>query len=114
MRSAEAFPKSEKIRRNGEFSEIIQTGRKVNGHLMTCFYRPAEKPQIGFATPKRLGRAVERNRARRRMREVYRFNKNEIGPIHLILLAKPSIKHASWKTIESEFRQVVKQTGSLN
>lgn len=112
MRNAEAFPKSEKIRRNAEFSEIIQTGRKVSGQLMTCFYRPAEKRQIGFATPKRLGQAVERNRARRRMREAYRINKNEVGPIRMIVLAKPSIKQATWEDIQREFRQLIRQTGT--
>jgi ribonuclease P protein component len=81
---------------------------------MTCFYRPAEKLQIGFATPKRLGQAVERNRARRRMREAFRLNKHDIGPIRMILLAKPSIKHAAWEAIQNEFRQMAKQTGNRN
>jgi len=112
MRNGRQFPKEEKIRRNAEFSEIIQTGRKISGQWMTCFYRPAEKRQIGFASPKRLGSAVDRNRARRRMREAYRLNKDKLGSVRIILMAKSAIQQASWGEIEREFLQLARQMGS--
>jgi ribonuclease P protein component len=112
MRSGREFHKEEKIRRNAEFSEIIQTGRKISGQWMTCFYRHAEIRRIGFSSPKRLGRAVERNRARRRMREAYRLNKEELGPVRIIFMAKPAIRQAAWGDIEREFTQLARQTGN--
>jgi len=40
----------------------------------------ASGPQIGFTTPRALGKAVVRNRIRRRVREAVRLHLEQLGP----------------------------------
>ena len=40
----------------------------------------AEEPRIGFTTPRALGKAVVRNRIRRRVREAVRLHLEQLSP----------------------------------
>jgi ribonuclease P protein component len=41
---------------------------------------PGQSPRVGFTTPKALGKAVVRNRIRRRMREAARLELAQLNP----------------------------------
>jgi ribonuclease P protein component len=60
--------------RAGEFEAIFrQRGRREELESFIALWRPsAGEGKVGFAVGRRLGGAVERNRARRRLREAYR------------------------------------------
>ena len=60
--------------RAGEFEAIFrQRGRREELESFIALWRPsAGEGKVGFAIGRRLGGAVERNRARRRLREAYR------------------------------------------
>ena len=50
----------------------------------------AETGRVAFLTPNRIGSAAERNRLRRRMREIYRRSLTATaGDVYLIWIARP-------------------------
>jgi len=61
--------------RAGEFEAIFrQRGRREELESFIALWRPCPgEGKVGFAVGRRLGGAVERNRARRRLREAYRI-----------------------------------------
>lgn len=75
------FPKHEHLRGRLRIQEVIASGRTVRDHPFKLVGKLMELPttapaQVAFAIPKRYMRlAVDRNRARRLMREAYRLNK---------------------------------------
>lgn len=70
---AEAFPRKARIAARRDFSAAYETGRKLHGRLVVVFARPLAGPgRLGITATRRVGKAVVRNRARRRVREVYR------------------------------------------
>ena len=53
--------------------------------------------RIGLSTPRTLGNAVQRNRVRRRLRELVRARLERIGPgWDLLLIARPAAGEASY------------------
>lgn len=53
--------------------------------------------RIGMSTPRTLGGAVQRNRVRRRLRELIRERLGRIGPgWDLLLIARPAAGDASY------------------
>jgi ribonuclease P protein component len=72
--SGEAFPRSHRLARRSDFRKTYDEGKKLAGRYLVLFVRSSETGAIrlGLTVTKRVGCAVERNRARRRLREVFR------------------------------------------
>jgi len=70
-RPDERFRPEERIRRRAEYVAVYDRGRKIGGRLMTVFLleNSLSRPRLGIAATRKFGSAVQRNRAKRRLRE---------------------------------------------
>jgi ribonuclease P protein component len=71
----ERIPGSHRLRTSREYSRIKDTGTPFRGRacLLLALAVPGEPTRVGFiASRKSVGGAVQRNRARRRLREIVR------------------------------------------
>lgn len=65
--------------------------------------------RFGFVVSKRLGKAVQRNRIKRRMREATRLCASQIKPgFDLVFIARQPINQASYSEIERFLEQLLK------
>lgn len=71
---AATLPKERRVRRRSEFDAVFAGGSKRHGRLMsvTAVASAAPAARLGIAASRRIGGAVVRNRAKRRIREVFR------------------------------------------
>lgn len=67
--------KWEIIRYKREVDELKKKGKVVNDEYVTIIYLPKEKRKVLFTCEKTIKKAVKRNKLRRRLREIYRTNK---------------------------------------
>lgn len=84
---AGSFPKSRRLLGPSDFRTVYEQGFKVTTGCFVAFCLrkpggvPAEDgPKVGFTTPRALGKAVLRNRMRRRLREAVRARLSTIDP----------------------------------
>jgi len=103
------------LRRNDDFRAIREQGRRLDcgAFLMTWRVRP------GVATPARVGvvasraavgGAVERNRAKRRLRELYRRHQVLVpAGLDLVLTARGSILRLEFPVLEQRFLHACRQ-----
>jgi ribonuclease P protein component len=107
------FSRNEHIRRRADFQQVYQRGTKVHGRYCTLFVLPNQLPvgRLGIAATKKLGGAVERNRAKRLIREVFRRNKIAIG-LDLVVVPKRELLDASLTAIEADYRNNVRRAGA--
>jgi ribonuclease P protein component len=71
----ERLPADRRLRTSDEHAAIRADGSAVRGRfcVLVVLARPAEATKVGFVASKRsVGGAVQRNRARRRLREIVR------------------------------------------
>jgi len=63
-----------RLRRRKDFDSVFRRGRSWSNELLVLRTLPNDLPhnRYGFVTSKRLGKAVVRNRVRRRLREAIR------------------------------------------
>ena len=105
------FRPDEHIRRRAEFQRIYERGLKNQGRLATLFVLANDLPvgRLGIAATKRLGGAVERNRAKRLIREVFRRHKIAQG-FDVVVVPKRELLDASLTAIESEYRNLLERS----
>lgn len=64
--------------------------------------------RLGIAATKKLGRAVERNRAKRLIREVFRRNKVAPG-FDVVVVPKRELLDATLTALEAEYRNILER-----
>lgn len=71
---SEAFPRASRIGARRDFREAYENGAKQHGRLVVVFARPRPEGglRLGITATRKSGGAVLRNRARRRVREIFR------------------------------------------
>src|ERR1043165_7725315 len=107
---SEALPKRCRLRARAEFQKVYAEGRRYDGRLMASFLRQNEFPEhrLGVtASTKAIGRSVQRNRARRLLREVFRRSGSEMKTLRLrydwVINAKPALVSS---TADLRFREL--------
>lgn len=86
--------KKEVLRIKDDFTNIYRKGKSVGDRYVVLFYRKNDLfyNRTAFLASKKVGNSVERNRARRLMKESYRFLKDEIREGYdLIFIARNTI-----------------------
>ncbi|HSB64805.1 MAG TPA: ribonuclease P protein component [Thermoanaerobaculia bacterium] len=70
----EAFPRSSRVRARRDFRAAYENGVKHHGRLVAVFAKPRAEGglRLGLTATRKAGGAVVRNRARRRVREIFR------------------------------------------
>ena len=80
----------ERLRRRSEFRAVFEGGRRVERRSVVLIWTLGEGPaKAGFTVSRQLRGAVARNRARRRLREAYRFSRHLLPRgVHVVLVAR--------------------------
>ncbi len=91
-----------------EFRAVFGSSKKYFGRYVVLFVSEKVQHKVGFVTSKKVGNAVERNRARRLMREVFIRVEPEISTEKsYILVARKGITSVKmWKVYE-EFKKLI-------
>ena len=110
------FRRKERLRKTQEFERVFSYGKSVGGSTVAFYYAPNEEgfPRAGFIASKKVSKkAVERNRAKRLMREVFRLNKHRLKPFDIIFIAKRGIVGKKRQDVEKDFLRLAKKAGIL-
>jgi ribonuclease P protein component len=103
-----SFPAHARLRLRGDIQRVYRHGRRARG---TCMGIVAlhPSPDGSFkatvsARKKEMRRAVDRNRARRRVRETIRLHRHAlVHDVWLMVLAHAAAREASWAALADEF-----------
>lgn len=108
--------KERKLQKNMEFQLVYKHGSyEVNRHCV-IYKMPVNKQatRVGFVTGKKVGCAVQRNRARRLMREVYRLHQDEIREgYHIVIVARKGINDLKYDELEKSLLNLFKRSKLL-
>jgi ribonuclease P protein component len=106
--AAETLAASERVRRRPEFERIYNQGVRINGRFMTVFVLPnsSGRPRFGVAATRKLGSAVERNRAKRLSREMFRRHKLAAG-LDIVIVPRREMLDAPFSSLEADYLAVL-------
>ena len=106
------------LKKNYEFRRLYHKGRSaVTPYLVvyTMKARGQNACRVGFTVSVKLGKAVVRNRVRRRLREIYRLNSDKLRPgTEMVIVARAKCVNAKYSAIEKAFISACRQLGVLS
>ena len=107
--------KKQRIGKASLFREAFAQKKSFVGRFMVLWLREGEGAslRLGVVSSKKVsGRAVDRNRARRILRELFRQHRSQFrGSVDVVLIARRRILHASHAEAEAEFLRLARKAG---
>jgi ribonuclease P protein component len=100
------FPRRERLTTGADFQALFQRGKRIDRPSMIVLWRESTAPRrAGFAVSRQVRTAVQKNRARRRLREAYRLARDAApASIALVIIAKPGALRERFGAIAEELR----------
>lgn len=102
-----------RLRRPDQFRRARREGRSFVAPLLTLNAVPGRRRRLrcGFVVSKQIGTAVQRNRAKRRVREAVRLALPQITPGYdlVFVVRSPAILTASFQTISKMVEQLLRR-----
>ena len=104
------------VKENYEFRRIYRKGKSVVSPYMViyCQKNRQGRTRLGVTVSTKLGKAVVRNRVRRRFRELWRLNKVDMLPgWDIILVARVRAIEAPYQKLDKAYRKLLQEAGLL-
>ena len=102
------------LKQNHEFRRLYAKGKSAVSPYFAIYCRKTGRPysRLGITTGVKLGKAVQRNRIRRRIRELYRTNEWKLQPGYdIVVVARTRAIFTPYVQLEQSFLQLMKKLG---
>lgn len=105
------LPTPNRLRKKRDYDKLSTKGRSIYGVFATLRFRElgSGETKVGFITStKMFKRAVDRNRIKRRLREVIRLMWNDLPKqMHLLFVPKPEALTGDFDKIQEDIRHML-------
>ena len=115
------LPKEARLRKRAEFLRVYEQGERIEGRFLTVFILPNKlgRHRVGItATRKAIGKAHDRNRAKRLLRETFRLSRLELNHIRpsfdWVLNARRSLIRGKLEKPLTEFRGILAKLAGVS
>src|SRR3954466_8303233 len=90
--------RANRLSRSRDFDAVYRRGRSVSSRFLVLYWFPQEEPadpRFGFSVPRAVGGAVERNRIKRQLREVWQARLEAVSQGNdYVLIVRPGLPEA--------------------
>jgi len=112
--------KETRLAKRAEFLRVYEQGTRFDGRYMTVFVLPNSlgRQRVGVtATKKAIGKAHDRNRAKRLLRESFRLSRNQLDKISVkydwVLNARRTLLRVKLEKPLEEFSQIAARVSEM-
>lgn len=109
-------PQPGRLKRRAEFLRVAAKGRKapMPGVVLQALARSDDAPvRLGFTVTKKVGNAVVRNRARRRLKEAARLllRDQAITGVDLVLIGRDGTVKRDFAALQADLSRAMRRAG---
>jgi ribonuclease P protein component len=100
----------ERLSDRGEYTRCYRHGERLRSRYFTvyAYHRGDGMPRLGLTAGKAVGKAVVRNRVKRRLRELFRRDKGSVpGGYDLFVRALPASASAPFPDLAAAWREAL-------
>lgn len=111
------FEPGVRLRSRVEFTAVQERGRRVTSRYFTLLSLPTTRPadRLGIIASRRLGGAVVRNRAKRRLREIFRLRAARAADasLDLVVIPRRELVDAPFEVLAADFGRALDRSRAV-
>ena len=114
---SERLSRHQRLRRTRDFQDTYNQGRRWVGPNMVLWLRSGENAclRLGVVASRKVGGAVQRAKAKRKLREAFRRNRKYMqGEVDVVLVARRGILMTPFSNVNEEMMTLAKQAGIVS
>ena len=108
---------SKPLKLNHVFRRLYRSGNQAANRYLVLYCRRCrvQENRVGITVGKKLGKAVVRNKVRRRLREIYRLNEGRFcRGYDLVVVARTAAVDASYGQLQDAYLSLAARLGVLH
>ena len=110
----QSFTKDERLLARSDFKKVMTQGRKkMVDRTCTLFFLPNSlgRKRLGIIASRKVGNAVDRNRAKRKIREIFRRHKNlRRQDVDIVVISARKLVNLPYAILEQKLTQTLQAT----
>jgi ribonuclease P protein component len=106
-----SFPKENRLLKQKDFDKVYQDGQSYRNQNFHFYFleKGSPPPRLGLAVRKEVGKAAERNKVKRIIREVFRTYRESLRNIDIIIKPSPKMGKLKKKKIKEALLKSLSQ-----
>ncbi|TLP37120.1 ribonuclease P protein component [Arcobacter arenosus] len=101
--------KDHRLNNSKDFNRLYKSGKKWHTHSFVAFFSSSQELEIAFVASKKVGNAVKRAKAKRKLRALCLTFENNIATGKYIFVAKERLFEKTHKELEKDFIYAMKK-----
>lgn len=111
------FNNTDGIKKDSDFRKVYQRGKSLADRNLVIYTmkNKSDKSRIGISISKKVGKAHERNRIRRCIKEAYRINIDDkvLGGYDLVFIARINAADKDYRELEKSLKYICKKANII-
>ena len=111
------FNNTDGIKKDSDFRKVYQRGKSLADRNLVIYTmkNKSDKSRIGISISKKVGKAHERNRIRRCIKEAYRLNIDDkvLGGYDLVFIARINAADKDYRELEKSLKYICKKANII-
>jgi len=104
----------ETLKKNREFKQVYSYGKSIASSYLVLYWYPNDgaKNRYGFSISKKIGKAVVRNKLKRRLKEIIRHKENKVKTGYdIIIIARKHVNRLEFQRLRKDLIKLYKKAG---
>ena len=102
-----------RLKKNRAFQYVYRKGHSVACRDLVLLAAPGRELKVGFSVSKKVGKAVIRNKVKRRLRECFRPYLGDVKTGLYVIVARSSAAEAAFEDLRKDVRYLLKKQNAL-
>lgn len=103
------------LKKNESFRQVYNRGKSMANRQLVLYHLPnnMEENRVGFSISKKYGKAVERNKLRRRLKEILRKCEMDKAGYDFVFIARLGARELDYHALEKSVNHLFRKSGLI-